>query len=205
MNHIETFNAKQLSVAFFGRTGVGKTSTINRLFGLNWKVVHGKAATKKLTKKVADIQYEGQPYKILVIDTPGVAESLESDYLDIYKQAVETVKCIVWVFQADVRYFVPDQKALLQIDSYLRQDMNFVIGLNQIDLIHPENWDTNKNQPSWEQKENILRKMEIVRSKLVKYIPVKKITVVPYSSKKSYGLDDLVQQMISGQKEENDA
>lgn len=37
----------QLTVVFFGKTGVGKSSTLNALFGLNWDTDHAISCTKK--------------------------------------------------------------------------------------------------------------------------------------------------------------
>ena len=37
----------KLTVVFFGKTGVGKSSTLNALFGLNWATDNAVACTKK--------------------------------------------------------------------------------------------------------------------------------------------------------------
>jgi len=37
----------ELTVLFFGKTGVGKSSTLNALFGLNWATDDAVACTKE--------------------------------------------------------------------------------------------------------------------------------------------------------------
>jgi small GTP-binding protein len=186
-----------VNVVFFGRCGVGKTSTINSLFNLNWKVEHGKAATKELTKKVVEIETKGQVCKVLVIDTPGFAESTSVDYTGCHKEAAQMADCIFWLYQADVRYFSADQKALLNIKPLVPERVPFFIGLNHIDLIHPQNWDSKANMPSMEQRKNIPLKSDIVLERLKRYLPPQSVPVIPYSAKRKYNLELILEKIVS--------
>lgn len=190
-----------VNVAFFGRTGVGKTSTINNLFNLNWKVAHGKAATKELTKKVVEIETKDQVCKVLVIDTPGFGESTSVDYTSCHKEAAQMADCIFWLYQADVRYFSTDQKALLNVRPLVSERASFFIGLNHVDLIHPQNWDSKANMPSMEQRKNILLKSDIVLEKLKRYLPPQSVPVIPYSAKCKYNLELILEKIVSLERE----
>jgi small GTP-binding protein len=178
----------QFKIAFFGRTGVGKTSTINALFNLKWKVEHGKAATKEQVKELVNIQVKGDSFQVLVIDTPGFAESTSADYAMCHQDAAKEADCLFWIYQADVRYFSADQKALINLKPVLHPKSTFLIGLNHIDLIHPQNWDSKANIPSSEQMSNIPIKSSIILDKLQKYLPHQLVPVIPYSAKKGYNL-----------------
>jgi predicted GTPase len=190
-----------LTIAFFGRTGAGKTSTINALFNLNWKVEHGKAATKELVKELVDVQLKDHFFQVLVIDTPGFAESATTDYSMCHQDAAKDADFLFWIYQADVRYFSADQKALLNIKKVLPSKLNFLIGLNHIDLIHPQNWDTKANMPSTEQASNIPMKSSIILNKLKKYLPYPLTSVIPYSAKQKYNLDLILDKIFLLHKE----
>lgn len=189
-----------INVAFFGRTGVGKTSTINALFNLDWRVEHGKAATKELTKKVVSIDRDGETHSIRVIDTPGFAESTLVDYADCYKEAAQMADCIFWLYQADVRYFSADQKALLKIGPFIPEGVPFFIGLNHVDLIYPQDWNSKTNRPSAQQSQNIPFKSEIVMEKLRKYVPGESVSVIHYSAKQKYELERILEKIITSKR-----
>ncbi|MFM6075668.1 MAG: GTPase, partial [Dolichospermum sp.] len=66
--------AKPPKVAIIGKTGVGKSTTINALFGLEEKVSHTTHGTTEASKKIIELPQGG---KLEVIDMPGLGEDRE--------------------------------------------------------------------------------------------------------------------------------
>jgi predicted GTPase len=182
-------------VAFFGKTGAGKTSAINRLFGLSWPTDNAEACTKQLHRHVASVQVAGQREQrpLVVIDTPGIAESeqADDDYFACYSEALEQARTVVWLFQADTRVYRPDQIALLTFVPLCSPQTRWVIGLNHIDRIGPGEWDVEANRPSPAQSISIAEKIVDVNRRLAKYLPFLEGDVVPLSAHYGYGFDEL--------------
>ena len=65
---------KPPKVAIIGKTGVGKSTTINALFNLDEKVSHTTHGTTKASRKVVELPKGG---KLAVIDMPGMGEDIK--------------------------------------------------------------------------------------------------------------------------------
>lgn len=183
------------SVTFLGKTGAGKTSTINKVFALDWKTDDTVATTKLVYSVVFPPRSYSKRQKTLltVFDTPGIAESETADiyYSDLYKYVLSLSKCVVWVFQADTRVFKPDQLAIKAYSEYFSSECRFIILLNQVDQLNPQDWNNLKNQPSQTQREHLKEKIVDIRDKFTKVLPVPLFSVIPFSAKRSYGIDEL--------------
>lgn len=187
------------TLASFGQTGTGKTSLSNSLFGLNWCTDYAVACTQVVTRHEGKILSEinkGEDWTWQLCDTPGVGESEYADeehFAQVY-ETFHSADVILWVIQADTRAFAEDQKALLKLteNGKNRPQAHYVIALNQIDRVYPENWDFVKNCPSSEQSSFIPEKINIVYERFSPYIPIRKTNIVPCSVLLSYGLENLV-------------
>jgi uncharacterized protein len=189
-------------IVFLGQTGAGKTSLINTLFDLEWFVDPALSSTKELhrhtgriSKRIAD-----QEKHWVVVDTPGVGESEVADglYLSMLHEVFHSCKVLVWVTQANTRAYSEDQVALLKLTS---DRANFpkakcCILVNQIDKVHPENWDLARNRPSVEQQKLISEKLELVYSRFHKYFPVERDNVFPVSAQKVYGFEQFINALV---------
>jgi uncharacterized protein len=188
-----------LTLAKFGQTGTGKTSLSNALFGLNWATDYAVACTQIVTeyqgKMLPEIN-EGKNLTWRLCDTPGVGESEYADeqhFLPVY-ETFHTAHVILWVVQADTRAFAEDQKAILKLTDNGEKipSAHYVIALNQIDRIYPENWDSNNNLPSPDQLLLIPEKINLVHERFARYIPIGKQNIIPCSVARNYGLNNLV-------------
>jgi hypothetical protein len=182
-------------IVFLGQTGAGKTSLINTLFDLQLFVDSALSSTKelyehtgKISKRIADFEK-----KWVVVDTPGVGESEVADeiYFSMLCEVFHSCTVLAWVVQADTRAYSEDQLALLRLTS---DKSNFpkakcCILVNQIDKLHPENWDIVSNQPSVEQQRLIPEKLDLVYSRFCKYFPIERNNIFPVSAQKIYGFE----------------
>lgn len=165
----DKFKPKDI-VVFFGKTGVGKTSTINALFNLDWETDNAKACTSELKFEVHNNESDNQ---LLVVDTPGIAESEMADktFFEMYVDALSNCGHLIWIFQGDTRVYRPDQIAFKKLNQYFRNDLKITMLLNQIDLIGEADWNKDKNEPSANQFEYIEEKKNDILEKFQKFIP----------------------------------
>lgn len=188
-------------VVFMGKTGSGKTTTINSLFGLDWPTDDAVACTRIVrTARVSKRDFPDLPVdEFIVMDTPGIAESTVADdaYLPLYIEAMAYADHIVWVFQADTRVFRPDQMALRRLVPFIRAGTTFLtIGLNHADQIGPSNWNRVEERPSPEQLANLEEKVANVVSKFSPYFPITISDVIAYSATTGYRLRELRRRII---------
>ncbi|MEA5603977.1 GTPase family protein [Nostoc sp. UHCC 0252] len=199
-----------IKLAIFGQTGSGKTSLSNILFGLNWQTDNAVSCTQEVHQhegKLALFSNRTSNLTWQLLDTPGVGESEVADeehFQSVYS-AFHSTDVILWVVQADTRAFAEDQKAILKLTDDLQKlpNAHFVLALNQIDRIYPEDWDEDKNVPSHEQFSLIPEKINLVYERFHPYIPVCRQDILPCSVLKNYGLQNLVNILSNYQQQES--
>lgn len=193
MELIKTYN-----VCFLGRTGNGKSSLINGLWGTKFSTDPIVSCTKELytvtVMEPTEMGHEG----VTIYDTPGIGEfSSDSKYEKYYRHSVGQADCIVLVSTFD-RTDAPVQRLLIRMKEFLDKTKNvrFVVALNHIDskiitnsdgIYEP--WDDILNEPSEQCKKNIAERMMILHNKLDdKFLPFK---VVPVCAIRNYGIHEL--------------
>jgi predicted GTPase len=186
------------SIVFLGKTGVGKTSTINALFDLNSPTDNAWACTASLKTKMIRTQ-NGMPIRgVSITDTPGFGESIRADgerHLQL-SNIVSRADRIVWLFQADSRVYRPDQVAMRMLSEYIHPSAKLFIGLNRIDQVGPNNWDAAQNCLSEEQERNVNEIIEDIYKKMGTVIGIPKDHILPYSAKYGTGLQALKRKII---------
>ena len=187
-------------IAIFGKTGAGKSSLMNALFGQPVSMVnHVQACTRDLQE--VELNVRGK--RVILIDCPGVAESEDRDveYAKLYRDLLSgqnghpAVDCILWVLKGDDRAFKADADFYKNlIKPACEQNLPFLFVLNQVDKIEPfRQWDEDRCQPGMEQRANIDRKKAYVSECFV----VPPSQVIDVSAVEQYRLDILVYEMIS--------
>ena len=187
-------------IAIFGKTGAGKSSLLNALFGQELSAVSDVEAC---TREIQSHTFKTPRGAVTLLDCPGVAESDTRDveYATLYRDLLENkdgqggVDMILWVLKGDDRAFAAD------LDFYQRmirpamdQSLPLLFVLNQVDKIEPfREWDTQTNTPGAKQGQNIQQKITYVSQTF----SVPPSFVVPVSASETYGIGVLMYEMVT--------
>jgi predicted GTPase len=189
------FAANPPTICVIGLSGVGKSSTINSMFGANRTVsatVRGTSRFDADTYEIASTRVSGLRLncRLRVYDAVGLGEDIELDgnYLRRYKSHLPKCDIALWIVAARNRALALDQQYLQQLARVLP---NLVIGLNQVDLVEPRNWNAATNLPSREQQRAIAEIAEDRKLKLARYARQGEVAAIPYSALHYYNLQSL--------------
>jgi len=184
-------------VAVIGKAGVGKTTTINNLFKVRWKTSPTIAGTRKAQTKDFDLSGGGS---LTIVDMPGLGEDIDADAIHekTYREVLPTVDVAVWVIQANAKDLAEDQRILQEVvlPGLKGRKGHLVVGLNQVDLIGPGEWNKRLNYPTPEQEKSIERRCSDIINKLSKITHIPSNKIIYYSAKQRYKLYDLLIGMI---------
>lgn len=107
---IKEKNAKPIKVAVLGQSGVGKSSTVNNLFGAKFKVSRTSEGTNE-SNYVGYQDYELEDGSIITVaDLPGYGRKASTDenYKKLYIEALKNVDIILLIIQANDKAIVDD-------------------------------------------------------------------------------------------------
>jgi small GTP-binding protein len=175
-------------IGVFGKTGAGKSSLCNAIFGQDVCEISDVASCTRNPQEVL-LDMGGKGLKLL--DVPGVGESNERDaeYAELYAKLLPEIDLVIWVLKADERAYASDLKFYTDIVSpHLDQGKKFFFVLNQVDKIAPNDWDHSTNKPSEKQFYNIGLKKEAV-GQTFNYPPTRILAV---SASNKYQLIELL-------------
>jgi predicted GTPase len=189
------FAANPPTICVIGLSGVGKSSTINAMFGANRTVsatIRGTTRFDADTYEIASTRVAGLALncRLRVYDAVGLGEDIDLDanYLRRYKTHLPKCDIALWIVAARNRALALDQSYLQQLAKVLP---NLVIGLNQVDLVEPLNWNAAANLPSREQQAAITQIAADRKLKLTRYARQGEVAVIPYSAVHYYNLQSL--------------
>lgn len=197
-------------IAVIGHTGVGKTSTINALFGTSLKVSDVLSGTKNPVETRVPVDpaslptVEGLAVRqdisaphglITVIDMPGLGETIAWDriYLEVYRAVLPTVDVALWVMD-ESRALASTEHYLGQLREMLHETVfkRLVFCVNKVDTFEPGEWNTLVNLPGEQQEQSITTHLH----RLEEVLGVSSERLVAYSAKKRYNLLPLLNAML---------
>jgi uncharacterized protein len=180
-------------VGILGKTGVGKSSLCNALFGADVAAI---SHVESCTRKIQEITLKIGSGTIKLVDLPGIGESRDRDaeYRDLYSTELPKLDVILWVLKADDKAFSSDEEFYHNVVKvHLNQGKPFIIALNQVDKVEPfREWSVKDCQPGYQQQENITAKQNFVAGRF----NIAPATVVPVSAAERYNLASLVETVV---------
>jgi len=130
LNQIRDYVPK---IGVFGKTGVGKSSLCNALFGEDiCDISDVNACTRNPQEVILSI---GGGAGLKLLDVPGVGETDERDgeYDELYQKLLPELDLIFWVFKGDDRANSSDEKFYNRlIKRYVNAGKPFLAVINQM-------------------------------------------------------------------------
>lgn len=198
-------------IVFMGKTGVGKSSLCNALFGKDLFKIDDVAAC---TRKIQVEERYFQDGSLTLVDVPGIGEDLSKsqEYNDLYRNILQNgvfnektkknhpVDVIVWLIKADDRALEVEGTFYQSVfHQYLNheQKKRVVFAISQADKIEPirgqGSWDDEVKRPGAKQMANLDRKRDLVAS----YFGQESNLIIDFSSNESYNLDKLLERIVN--------
>jgi predicted GTPase len=182
-----------VQVMFIGKTGYGKSTTLNKICGGRFFETNDiDSCTKQLFSSEYKIDHSGS-HRLSFCDLPGIGESLDTDkeYIRLYSKMFDRSACVVYIMRADQRDFSDDKKLIESFLKIIRRNIRkLIVGINYSDKVEPVTRG-NFSEPSQEQKENLKRKMESVSG----IFDIENEKIVCYSASEGYNLNLLLEKI----------
>jgi len=180
-------------IGMFGKTGSGKSSLCNALFGRDICQIDDVAACTRNPQEV--IIHLGQK-GIKIIDVPGIGESGKraEEYEKLYIKLLPELDVILWLIKSDDRAFSTDETFYNRIiKPHVDQGKPFLFVISQVDKIEPfHEWDYEKRKPGTNQFQNINKKVSEISS----FFKSKKSRIIFTSANEKYNLSTLVDKLV---------
>lgn len=180
-------------IGILGKTGAGKSSLCNAIFGTEIaKISDIEACTRKAQE--IEVKSSDGISGIILIDMPGVGESQERDkeYAELYDKWLPVMDIIIWVIKGDDRALSVDEKVYKDHVEKYKSTTPIIFVISQVDKIEPQSeWDHINKKPGSNQLMNIQKKAAIIQNSFDI-----KDEVCALSSGKNFGLYRLVERMV---------
>lgn len=177
-------------VAFFGKSGYGKSSTVNSFFGNS---ILKTSDVDACTRRCESLDFELSPNCYLSLaDFPGIGESeyRDKEYLQMYSDFLSTSTVVVYVLRADQRDLAIDSSAYKILFPRWDSKNKVIFALNCCDKIEPVGRGY-AIEPSPEQRRNIDIKINLIRDLFEPANPV-----VPYSAATGWNMHQLAYEIV---------
>lgn len=185
------------NVIFIGKTGYGKSTTLNAIVGKDvFETNDIGSCTKSLYKATYQLKDKDNSYFSLV-DLPGIGENLSQDikYREWYYEFWNYCETVVYILRCDQRDFSLDEDIFSTIFKSELEKKKVILALNYVDKIEPIN---RKSAfiPTEAQIININKKVNEVSE----IFGIPKSRIISYSATEKYNIDKLVECIVENTK-----
>ena len=166
-------------VAIIGQSGVGKTTTLNSVFGLEKFTSRVAEGTVDVQEDIFDIR---DGFKLSVFDMPGLGYDIDRDevYKEMYNEVLPMCDVVIYIINGRAKNIGIDCNILKNIvipickkNNILR---NLVLAVNKIDTIGETidandielRWDRHTNRPSKKLAKAIEERFQVISHALVR-------------------------------------
>lgn len=204
-------------VAVIGQSGVGKSTTLNSVFGLKNYTSDIAEGTTDIIEKIFPMR---DGFNLSIYDMPGLNNDIDKDleYEKMYKKILPGCDVIVYIINAHSRDLGEDcrilKEVIFPICNTNNLNDNLILAFNKIDTIgetqDPDDselkWDVEKNQPTEKLKKAIKVKLNNLIEKLIEENlignaeAIKPEQIVFYSAVFNYNLGDFLKAITNAGK-----
>jgi predicted GTPase len=179
-----------MQVAFFGKSGYGKSSTVNSFFG---ESILETSDIDACTRRCESLDFElARGSYLSLADFPGIGESeyRDKEYLQMYAEFLSLSTVVVYVLRADQRDLAIDEFAYSTVFKDSHDKGKVIFALNCCDKIEPISR-IHSIEPSSEQHKNISIKIKSINQIFSPINPV-----VPYSAETGWNMSQLAHEIV---------
>ncbi len=180
----------ELQVMFIGKTGYGKSTTLNRLVGSE---VFETSDISACTKEMFCSMYRMNPdipTFFSISDLPGIGESCAADsqYYKWYKEMLRYSQVVVYLLRADQRDFSLDETLFGRLFCSSTDRSKVIIAMNYADKIEPVN-------RGWRLSTEQISNLNIKVNEISKIFAFPQTDIVYYSAVDGFNLEKLVEKI----------
>jgi predicted GTPase len=185
-------------VAFFGKSGYGKSTTVNAFLG---KAILETSDTAACTRECQSLDFElSTGCYLSLADFPGIGESeyRDAEYLKMYADFFRQTSVVVYIVRADMRGYSVDESAYQRLFKTDAERKKVIFALNCCDKIEPINRGSSLI-PSEDQLWNIAAKISSVNTIFLPHN-----LVIPYSAETGWNMEKLAKAIVKVVSNSND-